>query len=137
AAKMSDIVRRTAARGGKVLIPAFSLGRTQVVAHFLQVWMRDGLLPQLPIYIDSPLSIDIGQVYRRYAETDLAVPLLDEPAVEYVMSPEEADYLTMRPGPAIFVASGGMCEGGRSVHHLRRHTDDPPPTIVLVSYQAE
>jgi metallo-beta-lactamase family protein len=136
AAKMSDLVRRTAARGGKVLIPAFSLGRTQIVAHFLQVWMRDGLLPRMPIYIDSPLAIDIGEVYRRYAATDLVAPPPEEPEVEYVMSPEEADYLTTRPEPAIFVASGGMCEGGRIVHHLRRHIDDPRATIILVSYQA-
>jgi metallo-beta-lactamase family protein len=135
-AKMSQIVRRTVARGGKILIPAFSLGRTQVVAHFLQVWMRDGLLPRLPIYIDSPLSIDIGEVYRRHAATHLAVPALEEPAVEYILSPEEADYLTMRPEPCIIIASGGMCEGGRIVHHLRRHIDDPRSTFVLVSYQA-
>jgi metallo-beta-lactamase family protein len=136
AAKMSDLVRRTAARGGKVLIPAFSLGRTQVVAHFLRVWMRDGLLPRLPIYIDSPLAIDIGEVYQRYAATDLVAPPPEEPEVEYVLSPDEADYLTTRPEPCIFVASGGMCEGGRIVHHLRRHLDDPRATIVLVSYQA-
>ncbi len=136
AAKMSDVVRRTVARGGKVLIPAFSLGRTQVVAHFLQTWMRDGLLPRLPIYIDSPLSIDIGEVYRRHAATQLAVPLIDEPAIEYILSPEEADYLTMRQESSIIIASGGMCEGGRIVHHLRRHIDDPRATFVLVSYQA-
>jgi metallo-beta-lactamase family protein len=136
ATKMGDVVRRTAARGGKVLIPAFSLGRTQVVAHLIQVWMRDGILPRLPIFIDSPLSIDIGEVYRQHAATHLAVPLLDEPAIEYVLSAEEADYLTMRPEPCIFIASGGMCEGGRIVHHLRRHIDDPRSTIVLVSYQA-
>ena len=69
-AKMSNVVRRTAARGGKVLIPAFSLGRTQLVAHLIQVWMRDGLVPKLPIYIDSPLSIDIGEVYRQHAAAE-------------------------------------------------------------------
>jgi metallo-beta-lactamase family protein len=135
-AKMSDIVRRTAARGGKVLIPAFSLGRTQVVAHFLQTWMRNGTLPYLPIYIDSPLSIDIAEVYRRHAARHLAVAPVEEPAVEFILSPEEADYLTTRPEPCIIIASGGMCEGGRIVHHLRRHIDDPRATIVLVSYQA-
>jgi metallo-beta-lactamase family protein len=135
-AKMSEIVRRTVARGGKVLIPAFSLGRTQVVAHFLQTWMRDALLPRLPIFIDSPLSIDIGEVYRQHAATHLAVAPIEEPAIEYILSPEEADYLTMRPEPCIIIASGGMCEGGRIVHHLRRHIDDPRSTFVLVSYQA-
>jgi metallo-beta-lactamase family protein len=136
AAKMSEVVRRTVARGGKILIPAFSLGRTQVVAHFLQTWMREGLLPRLPLFIDSPLSIDIGEVYRRHAAAELVVPLIDEPAVDYILSPEEADYLTMQPEPAIIIASGGMCENGRIVHHLRRHIDDPRATFVLVSYQA-
>jgi metallo-beta-lactamase family protein len=98
--------------------------------------MRDGLLPRLPIYIDSPLSIDIAEVYRQYAAAHLAAPPLDEPAVEFILSPEEADYLTMRPEPCILIASGGMCEGGRIVHHLRRHIDDPRMTFVLVSYQA-
>jgi metallo-beta-lactamase family protein len=136
AEKMSVLVRRTATRGGKVLIPAFSLGRTQLVAHFLQAWMRDGLLPRLPIYIDSPLAIDIGEVYRHYAASELAVAPIEEPVVEHVLSAEEADYLTTQPDPCIFIASGGMCEGGRIVHHLRRHIDDPRSTIILVSFQA-
>ncbi len=134
AAKMSDVVRRTVARGGKVLIPAFSLGRTQIVAHYLRRWMADGVLPRLPIYIDSPLAAEIDLVYEEYARFLDADA--EEVPVEFVASQEEAWLLTTQPDPCIIVASGGMCEGGRIVQHLRHHVDDPRASLVLVSYQA-
>ncbi len=135
AGKMADVVRRTAARGGKVLIPAFSLGRTQVVVHYLQRWMADGTLPRLPIYVDSPLAAEIGMVYEEYPghlqETGPApVP------VEFIHDADEAHRVTAGPQTCIIVASGGMCDGGRILHHLKHHVDDPRSTVVLVSYQA-
>jgi metallo-beta-lactamase family protein len=133
AAKMGDVIQRTQARGGKVLIPAFSLGRTQVVVHFLQRWMAEGLLPRLPIFVDSPLAVEIDLIHEEYAH-------LHRPAAEvpfaFLASPEEAWFRTTEPDPCIIVASGGMCEGGRIVQHLRHHIDDPRCTIILVSYQA-
>jgi metallo-beta-lactamase family protein len=144
AAKMSEVVRRTAARGGKVLIPAFSLGRTQIVLHFLQRWMHEGVLPRLPIFVDSPLAHHISAVYQRYpadfqdagmaSSLDGAPP--DLPPIHYVTSQEEARTVSTQAEPAIIVASGGMCDGGRITLHLRLHLDDPRTSIVLVSYQA-
>lgn len=136
AAKMSKVVRGTLARGGKVLIPAFSLGRTQVVLHFLQRWMRDGVLPRLPIYVDSPLAADIAGVYQRYGDAFEQLPVAGLPPVHYFRSPEEAREVSMSPEPCVLVASGGMCDGGRIMQHLRHHLDDPRCSIVLVSYQA-
>jgi metallo-beta-lactamase family protein len=136
AAKMSKVVRGVLERGGKVLIPAFSLGRTQVVLHFLQRWMRDGILPRMPIYVDSPLAADIAAVYQRYSDAFEHLPPAGLPPVHYVRSPEEARELSMLPEPCVIVASGGMCEGGRIMPHLRLHLDDPRCSIVLVSYQA-
>jgi metallo-beta-lactamase family protein len=136
AAKMSNVVRGTVARGGKVLIPAFSLGRTQVVLHYLQHWMRDGILPRLPIYVDSPLAAEISVVHQRYADALEALPEVGLPPVHYFESAEEARQVSLQPEPCVLVASGGMCEGGRILQHLRLHLDDPRTSIVLVSYQA-
>jgi metallo-beta-lactamase family protein len=136
AAKMADVVRRTVARGGKVLIPAFSLGRTQVVVHYLRRWMRDGLLPQLPLFVDSPLAGEIATVYRRHADSLDAGHPFDETGVHYVASQEEGRAISRQPDPCLVVASGGMCEGGRIVSYLREHVDDPRTSLVLVSYQA-
>jgi metallo-beta-lactamase family protein len=135
AAKMSDVVRRTVARGGKVFIPAFSLGRTQVVLHYLQRWMRDGVLPALPIYVDSPLAGEIAEVYGNHG--DALYPAEEGvPLAEFLQTHEEGRARTTGREPCVVVASGGMCEGGRIVQHLRHHIDDPRSSIVLVSYQA-
>lgn len=136
ARKLGEAVRRTVARGGKVLIPAFSLGRTQIVVHYLQEWMRAGILPLLPIYVDSPLASDIAGVYQEHADDYKAGGNPGDPVVHYVRSPDESRELSLNPDPFILVASGGMCDGGRIVQHLRQHIDDPRTTVVLVSYQA-
>jgi metallo-beta-lactamase family protein len=165
AQKVSDVVRRTVARGGRVLIPAFSLGRTQVVLHYLRQWMRDGVLPDLPLYVDSPLAAEISHVYARYrhllaatpangaghVETGSARPPLpngvngaacrngdgaDGPPVHYVASHDESRELAAGMGPCVVIASGGMCEGGRIMPHLKHHLDDPRSSVLLVSYQA-
>lgn len=136
AAKMSQVVRGAMARGGKVLIPAFSLGRTQLVLHFLQRWMRDGILPRLPIYVDSPLATEIADVYQRYGDAFEHLPVAGLPPVHYFRSLEEAREVSVLAEPCILVASGGMCDGGRIMQHLRLHLDDPRCSIVLVSYQA-
>jgi len=136
AAKLSEVVRRTLARNGKILIPAFSLGRTQLVVYYLQRWMRDGILPRLPIYVDSPLATHIAEVYRQHADHFPIPQLPDDPPVHYVASSEEGMAYSTQPDPCVVVASGGMCEGGRIIQHLRYHIDDPRSTVVLVSYQA-
>ncbi|MFO0843110.1 MAG: MBL fold metallo-hydrolase [Gemmataceae bacterium] len=134
AAKVADVVRRTVARGGKVLVPAFSLGRTQIVVHYLRRWMADGVLPRLPLYVDSPLAAEIDQVFQGYAE--YLDPDAEEVGVEFLLDADEAWYRTTHPDPCVIVASGGMCEGGKVVQHLRHHIDDPRSSLVLVSYQA-
>ncbi len=136
AAKLGQVVRAALSRGGKILIPSFSLGRTQVVLHFLQLWMRDGILPRLPIYVDSPLAANIALVYHRYGDALEHLPAAGLPSVHYFRSPEEAREVSMASEPCIIVASGGMCDGGRILQHLRLHIDDPRCSIVLVSYQA-
>jgi metallo-beta-lactamase family protein len=135
---LKEVVQRTINRGGKILVPAFNLGRSQLVVHYVQHWMRHGELPTVPLYMDSPLAADITEVHRLYPDL-LAEPYRHEvanPLALYIRSARESRELSTRQGPCILVASGGMCEAGRIVSHLEHNVDDPRSTIVLVSYQA-
>jgi metallo-beta-lactamase family protein len=135
---LQAVVRRTVERGGKVLIPAFNLGRSQMVVHYVQHWIRQGELPDVPLFMDSPLAADITEVHRLYPDL-LAEPFRHEvanPLARYVRESRESRELSTYRGPCILVASGGMCEAGRIVNHLEHNVDDPRCTIVLVSYQA-
>jgi metallo-beta-lactamase family protein len=141
-AALADVTRRTAERGGKVLIPAFSLGRTQAVVHTLRAEMKSGRAPTVPIFVDSPLAADVADVYRRHLLPAIPNGIRD-PAiftegdnVRYVRGADESRELGERREPCVIVASGGMCEGGRILQHLRRHLDDPRCAVALVSYQA-
>ena len=143
--KLYAAVRATIARGGKVLIPAFSLGRTQLIIHFLQVGLRAGQVPKVPIYVDSPLAAEIAEVYRAHPNNlDPTVAqavreghgLLGGDGVTYVRSFEASSELTTKPGPHIIIASSGMCDAGRIVSHLKQVVDDPRCAVILVSYQA-
>ena len=143
--KLYATIRTTIARKGKVLIPAFSLGRTQLIVHFLQQGLREGLIPKVPIYVDSPLACDISEVYRSHPnalEAKVAADVreghgvLGGDGVQYVRSFESSTELTTKPGPFIVIASSGMCDAGRIVSHLKQAVDDPRATIILVSYQA-
>ena len=133
-AKMSAVVTSTLERGGKILIPAFSLGRTHLVLSYLRLWMSEGLLPRIPIYVDSPLAHKIDQVFLKYK--DHLLPEIKEIQCEWLESEDDARHKSTQREQCIIVASGGMCEGGRIVQHLKHHIDDPRSTVVLVSYQA-
>jgi metallo-beta-lactamase family protein len=143
--KLEETAARTLQRGGKVLVPAFSLGRTQLVVHYLRQAMLAGRVPRFPIYVDSPLAADIAEVYRGYPdaldETASFRPsetpdFVDSDDVRYVRSFEESQRLSTRPGPCVLVAASGMCEAGRILHHLKHNVDDPRNTVILVSFQA-
>jgi metallo-beta-lactamase family protein len=143
--KLYDAVRRTVDRGGKVLIPAFSLGRSQLIIHVLQQGLRDGRVPRVPVFVDSPLASAVAEVYRAHpASLAPAVAaavkdghgLLGGDGVTYIDSFEDSLRLSARPGPCVIIASSGMCDAGRIVTHLKHHIDDPRCSVVLVSYQA-
>jgi metallo-beta-lactamase family protein len=145
AGKLYEAVARTVERGGKVLIPAFSLGRTQLVVHFLREGVETGRLPTVPVYVDSPLAADIAEVYRRHLDClpeETARRLLGDGdflgggVVRYVRDFEESMALSTGREPCVLVAASGMCEAGRIQHHLKQNIDDPRNTVVLVSYQA-
>ncbi len=142
---LGDIVRRVAARGGIVLIPSFALGRTQELVYALHELLRDTAIPDIPIFIDSPLALEATDVFRMHPEIfdqseDLVrteSKLLDHRMMHYVRSVQESKELNGLKGPAIIIAASGMVESGRILHHLINHGDNPDNAIVFVGFQAE
>ncbi len=143
--KLYATIRDTMDRDGKVLIPAFSLGRTQLIIHVLQQGLREGKLPPIPIFVDSPLASEVAGVYRAHPNSlsdEIAQALreghglLGGDGVTYVRDFEQSTLLATRPGPSVIIASSGMCDAGRIQQHLKQLVDDPRCTIILVSYQA-
>ncbi|MGL6075733.1 MAG: MBL fold metallo-hydrolase [Fimbriiglobus sp.] len=144
-AKLYDAVNRTVARGGKALIPAFSLGRIQLIIHFLQLGLRKGAVESVPIFVDSPLAADVAEVYRNHPnalEPSVAAAvreghgILGGDGVRYIRDMDESTRVMTRPGPAVVIASSGMCDAGRIQFHLKQHIDDPRCSVILVSFQA-
>ncbi len=143
--KLYETVRKTIERGGKVFIPAFSLGRTQIMIYYLQKGIETKQIPEIPIYVDSPLAAEIAHVYRKHQHLlnpEVVSSFIQDHTfvtddwVRYVREFDESQYLSRSPDPKIVIASSGMCDAGRIVHYLKEHLDDPRSTVILVSYQA-
>ena len=146
AARLGEVVRRTAAQGGKVVIPAFSVGRTQTVVYFLHQLMDAGALPAIPIYVDSPMAVKATEVFRAHPECFDAetVQLLDEHPevfgegrVRSVEKVHESIALNHKTEPSIIISASGMCEAGRILHHLKHNLHDARNTVLIAGYQAE
>jgi metallo-beta-lactamase family protein len=145
AERLGEVVRRTADRGGKLLIPAFSVGRTQTVVYFLHQLISAGRLPDLPVYVDSPMAVRATEVFRAHPECfdGPALGLLaehpdlfGEQHIEYVEKVHESIALNGRPGPCVIISAGGMCEGGRVLHHLKHNVEDARCTVLIAGWQA-
>ena len=142
---LARVVRDTAARGGRLFIPAFAVGRTQELVYDLHGLRQEGKIPSIPIAIDSPLAIDATAVFAMHPETfDQSealvrgdTDLFDFPLVRYTRTVEESKALNSQTGPLIIIAASGMVESGRILHHLRYGASDPRNTILIVGFQAE
>jgi len=142
---LGEAVRRTAARGGKVLIPAFALGRVQEIVYSLHQLHRAHRIPDLPIYIDSPLAVDTTTVFRMHPEIfdqrerliASRVPLFDFSLVHFVRDVAESKALNEVRGPAVIIAASGMAESGRILHHLINGIGDHRNLVLFVGFQAE
>jgi len=142
---LAKIIRRTIDRGGKVLIPAFSLGRTQTLIYYFRQLMNRGELPPIPIYVDSPLACDATDVFRMHPECfdrETAELLEDDPdlfggrRVHYLHFVDESKQLNGKKDPCVIIAASGMCEAGRILHHLKHNIEDPRTTVLLAGFQA-
>ena len=139
AAVVADVVNRTAHRGGIVLVPVFAVGRAQTVLHLLARLRRDGRIPDLPTFLNSPMAEHATEIFLASREQHrLTATELDDLCrdVELVRSVEESKALTARRGPMIVLTASGMLTGGRVLHHLRQVAPDHRSTIVLPGFQA-
>ncbi len=140
--RLADLIRRTARRGGSVLIPAFAVDRTEVVLQTLTGLLREGRIPELPVYVNSPMALAALDVYRdpRYAaelRPDLDVAsFVDLPRLHEVRTTEESIALNTPRMPSIIISSSGMATGGRVLHHLEHLLPDSRNAVVLAGYQA-
>jgi metallo-beta-lactamase family protein len=145
AKSLLEIFRRAVEQQGKVIIPAFSLGRTQQLVYSLNQHFHAGELPRIPIFVDSPLATRLTKIFRRYNE------ILDEDVqltrrsdddvfgfdtLTYVEKQPDSMALNQRQGPFVVISASGMCEGGRVVHHIKHAVGDARNTICLLGYQA-
>jgi metallo-beta-lactamase family protein len=144
--QLLDVLNRTFARGGKAIVPAFSVGRTQDIVFSLHKMKDTGELPDVPIYVDSPLAINATDIFKKHPECfddEMRQHILQHhdplglSRLVYVRTAEESKKLNDRKEPCIIIAASGMCEAGRILHHLANNIGDPRNTILIVGYQAE
>jgi metallo-beta-lactamase family protein len=144
-AQLAQVVRETAARGGRVLIPAFAVGRTQEMIYALHSLVKEGAIPAIPIYVDSPLAIDATTVFEMHPESfdrseemvQKAKDLFQFELLHYTRDVEDSKALSRARGPMVIIAASGMMENGRILHHLAQGASDPRNTILVVGFQAE
>ncbi len=146
--ELAQIIVDTYERKGIVIIPAFAVGRTQEVVYDLQQLVNENRIPDLPVYVDSPLATNVTEVFRlhpecyddemrAYLDTDPDGNAFGWPRMTYVRDTNASKALNERTEPSIIIAASGMCEAGRVLHHLMHHIEDPRATILFVGYQAE
>jgi metallo-beta-lactamase family protein len=146
---LRDIVSATARRRGKVIIPAFAVGRTQELVYALNQLDAEGDIPPVPVFVDSPLAVNATDVFRMHPEewNDEVRAFLTEDGsrrnpfdyeeVEYIREVRRSKQLNHLSAAAVIIAASGMAESGRVLHHLKNNIEEPDNTILIVSFQAE
>jgi metallo-beta-lactamase family protein len=144
--RLGEVVSRTVERSGKVIIPAFAVGRTQNIIYFLRQLKSSRRIPDIPVFVDSPMSVRATEVFHAHVHTldedaqhflekhpDLFAP----PSVHFIESVHDSIRLNDRAEPCVIISASGMCEAGRILHHLKHHIEDRRNTIIIAGYQAE
>ncbi|MBW2737044.1 MAG: MBL fold metallo-hydrolase [Deltaproteobacteria bacterium] len=143
--QLAEVVERTRERGGRMVIPSFALERTQEIVFAFNRLIKSGRIKPLPIFVDSPLAMNLTRVFRRHPECyDAEANSFSEnhgdpfgfERLRMVQSVEESKRLNDLTEPAIIISASGMCEAGRILHHLRNNIENPNNTVVIVGYQA-
>jgi len=137
--QLSEIVTKTAARGGVLLVPAFAVGRAQMLQHMLITLMSKYMIPEMPIYLDSPMAINVSDVYCHFSNehklTHEQCKTMCERVI-YTSSVEDSKAIAGQLFPHIIIAGSGMATGGRILHHFKRLLNDPKNTVMFTGYQA-
>ncbi len=145
--ELKDVVQRTIQRKGRVIIPAFAVGRTQELVFGLHKMIEKGDIPEIPIFVDSPLAIRASQIFRQHPECydeetrqfiadDRHQEALGFERLKYTLSVEESKQINYTKPPFVVISASGMAETGRILHHLKNNIEDPRNTILIVSWQA-
>lgn len=133
-------------QGGKVIVPSFAVERTQELVYCLKALWDEGRLPRVPVFVDSPLAVNITEVFRLHpecfdSETRDIILQADDPfgfsMLTYIRDVEKSKALNEMPGPMIIISASGMCEAGRILHHLKNNIEDPKNLILIVGFQAQ
>ncbi len=143
---LADVLARTYKRGGKLIIPSFALERAQEVLYAIRALKKQGRMPKMPVYVDSPLTVKITDIFKLHpecydSETRALIQSKDSPFefdnLVYVGDKEESKALDASNEPSVIISASGMCEAGRIVHHLKATIEDDKNTICIVGYQAQ
>ncbi len=143
--ELRDITVKCLERRGKMIVPAFAVGRTQALVYSLHSLFNEGRIPEIPIFVDSPLSVNATEVFRKHPECydEDARAMLHADGdpfgfgrLEYVKTTEESKALNAIEYPCIIISASGMCEAGRILHHLKNSISESRNTVLIVGYQA-
>ncbi|MCU1233683.1 MAG: beta-lactamase domain protein [Candidatus Solibacter sp.] len=144
--KLADVVNRTARRGGRIIVPAFAVGRTQQLVLLLHQLFNERRIPNIPIFVDSPLAVNVTSVHRAHPEcfdddTRQYLTNHEDPfgfqRLQYIRDASESKKLNDIHGPFVVISASGMCEAGRILHHLRNNIEDPRNTVLITGFQAQ
>ena len=144
---LADVINRVAKRGGAIVVPAFAVGRTQTLMYYLRQLLEQKRIPALPVYVDSPMAIDVTGIYVKHKEDHDADFLQQEEQgnhdplnmqnVHMTRAVEDSKKINEVTGPCIIISASGMANGGRILHHLAHRLPDSRSAVLLVGYEAE
>ena len=142
---LADVINRVAHRGGVIVIPAFAVDRTQLLMYYVRKLKASGLIPSLPVYVDSPMAIDVTALYLRHHEdhdvnftgVEASATPLDAHTLHIMRSVQESKQINGVTTPAIIISASGMATGGRVMHHLAQRLPDARNCVLLAGFQAE
>jgi metallo-beta-lactamase family protein len=136
---LANVINETVAGGGTILIPAFAVGRTQTLLFYVEELKRTNRIPDVPVYLDSPMAIDASDVFCEHLEAHRLTAAQCRALcaiVHYVNDVEESKALDHDDRPKVLISASGMATGGRILHHLRRYAPDPRTTVLFTGFQA-
>jgi metallo-beta-lactamase family protein len=144
---LKAVIRRTVERGGKVIIPAFAVGRTQTLVYYLHQMIEAQEIPRIPVFVDSPLAVSVTEIFQKHPEcfdeetqefmrNDPDGQALGFDLLTYTHSVEESKAINDKKGPLVVISASGMAETGRILHHLRNNIEDSRNTILITSWMA-
>jgi len=145
--ELAEIINTTYKKGGKIIIPAFAIERTQEVIYHLHKLLNENKIPKIPVYIDSPMAVHATSIFKSHPECfdretfktfyDKKESPFDFDGVNYIVNVEDSKKLNYLSHPAIIISASGMCEHGRIVHHLRNNIENPNNTVLIIGFMAE